>query len=105
MADVDTTSACQRGTTYKEYTHVSDILFLKIMSVLIQKYFKKEKNIEDINSKTNEIITERNRISKLEGSEETKELHKIVGKHGKNPSKEKLLKTCFPSRHICMIKY
>ncbi len=84
------------NTKYREYTHVSDILFLKIMSVLIQKYFKKEMDIENINGKINEIITERSRISKLEGSEETRELHKIVGKYGKKSEQGKIIKNMLP---------
>ena len=52
--------------------------------------------IEDINSKINEIITERNRISKLEGSEGTGELRKIVGKYGKKSEQGKIIKNMFP---------
>ena len=79
-------------TKYTEQAHLADILFVKIVCMLVRKHFKEKTDVGTIDKQINSIISERNRIMELALGAQNAELRKITTSHGKNSKHGRIIK-------------
>ncbi len=82
---------------YPEYTHVSDILLIKVIIKLILKKFNSAES-ETIAKKAKQILDELSDLSQLGDKAKNTARGKLVAKYGKTSTHGKIMKDLFPEQ-------
>ena len=82
---------------YQGYTHVTDILLIRVIIKLILKKFNGVE-LKTITEKAKQILNELSTLSQLENKDKIIEHKKLVAKYGKTSDEGKIMKNLFPEQ-------
>ena len=83
-------------TRYGSHSHIEDIFLLKLLCMLIYKHYKDGLSTDKINQKFNSILSKKNKITRMEQRDQTRERLHIARKRRINPEHRQIISNMLP---------